>query len=311
MDQRLVSVVIPARNAARTLVRAVRSVLAQDYRPIEVIIVDDGSHDDTRAVAAAFGDPVRLIALPHARGAAAARNEGIRAAAGSIVAFQDADDEWLQGKLSRQVALLLSSPDLVFIACGARFVGPDGDALGPLYGGQTPTPGARAWVGLLARNTIATPTVVAWRQALLDAGGFDAALPVAEDQDMWIRLATRGALGYLDAPLVRVHATPGSLSGVGSAVSVRQQMEFTLPMIERHVAARRSELSAAERRGILGQRLGRAGRSAYTFGHYRDGLRLLARSIGYGFEPTQSLMFLLSAAPPVRWAKRRLRRQTG
>jgi glycosyltransferase involved in cell wall biosynthesis len=300
MDPCRVSVVIPARDAAATIGRAIVSVQAQ--APAEIIVVDDASADATAAVAERLG--ARLIRLARQQGAAAARNAGIAAARGEIIAFQDADDEWLPDKLRRQVALLVGPPRCVFVACGARLVAETGAELGPLYDGRIPDAGEQAWRGLLARNTIATPTVLAWRRELLAAGGFDPALPVAEDQDMWLRLALRGRLGYLDAPLVRVHRTPVSVSGVGTALSYRQQLEVTLPMVERHIAANRARLSPREVRTIRGARLARIGRSAYWHGAWGDGLRLLGRAILLGDRPLANLAFLITAAPPLRWLRR-------
>lgn len=123
-------------------------------------------------------------------------------------------------------------------------------------------PGARAWPWLLARNPIAIPTIIAWCKLLLAEGGFDERLTVAADQDMSIRLAMRGHLGYLDAPLVRVHATPNSLSGVGAVGSVRQQIAFALPMVKCRVAAQRNQLSRDEIRRIFGERWGWLGYAA-------------------------------------------------
>lgn len=305
----LVSVVIPARDAAPTLRRAIASVQAQDWRPLEIIVVDDASRDGTAAVAEACAaeDPAPLRLLRHAArlGAAAARNGGIAAARGEIIAFQDADDEWLPGKLARQLALLTAPPPPVFVACGCSFIDTEGRDLGPLYGGAVPGAGPRAWPGLLARNTIGTPSVVAWRAAIEAAGGFDESLPVAEDQDLWIRLAMQGSLGYLDEPLVRVHATPGSLSGVGDPTGVTQQFAHTLPMILRHLAARRADLTSSERRRILGERFARLGRAAYGNGMHGRGARLLLRASLQGFEPATNLWVLGTASPPARWLKRR------
>jgi glycosyltransferase involved in cell wall biosynthesis len=106
-----VSVVVPAYNAARYVVDAVASVLAQTAPPGEVIVVDDGSTDDTAAVLAPFGDSVRLVRQPHT-GYAAAMNRGVAAASGSLLAFQDADDLWLPEKLERQVAALAADAEL-------------------------------------------------------------------------------------------------------------------------------------------------------------------------------------------------------
>jgi glycosyltransferase involved in cell wall biosynthesis len=107
----LVSVIIPVYNSARYLGEAVGSVLAQTYRPLEVILVDDGSTDDSAEVARSFGDAVRLYSQANS-GVAAARNRGIAMAAGELLAFLDADDLWSQEKLSRQTAVLLADPSL-------------------------------------------------------------------------------------------------------------------------------------------------------------------------------------------------------
>ncbi|MGB3624622.1 MAG: glycosyltransferase family 2 protein, partial [Henriciella sp.] len=101
----LVSVVIPTYNRARTLRRAVESVLRQSYTNLELIVVDDASTDDTKAVLSSINDPrMRVITYEFNRGCAAARNIGARDARGEYLAFQDSDDEWLADKLSKQVA---------------------------------------------------------------------------------------------------------------------------------------------------------------------------------------------------------------
>lgn len=116
----LVSVIVPARNAAGTLGTALDSVLAQDYGNLEVLVVDDASEDATAQVARARGDDrLRLLAHPRRRGAAAARNTGMSQARGAWLAFLDADDQWLPGKLSRQVADLERAPEGVRASCTA------------------------------------------------------------------------------------------------------------------------------------------------------------------------------------------------
>jgi glycosyltransferase involved in cell wall biosynthesis len=303
-DDPLVTVVIPAHNAALTLGRALRSALAQRYRPLEILVIDDGSRDDTAAIAENFGAPeIRVIRLPRNRGVSAARNAGAEAARGELVAFLDADDEWLPERLARQIPLMMADPQLVFVACGAVLVSRSGAVLGPLYDGKIPRAGARAWVDLLGRNTVQTSTVLVRRSELLASGGFDPGLRVSEDQDLWIRLALRGPLGYVDASLVRVHDTPDSLSSGG----FRALVSVTMPMIERHLAATEGDLSAAERRAILRERWARIGRQAYSEGAYLAGLRLLLGAMARGDRPLGNLLFLVIAAPPMRGIKRVVR----
>ena len=118
-DQPLVSVVIPIFNRVGTIERAIRSVLTQSYTNIEVIVVDDGSSDGSPNVVRSINDSrITLIELPKNTGVSYARNIGVSAAKGSFLAFQDSDDEWLAGKLERQIAVMDSQGELcVLVYC--------------------------------------------------------------------------------------------------------------------------------------------------------------------------------------------------
>jgi glycosyltransferase involved in cell wall biosynthesis len=297
-----VCVVIPARDAAATIARAVASAQAQLPPPNEVLVVDDASTDATAAIAQNLG--ARVLPLPAHSGAAAARNAGVAATGANIIAFLDADDEWLPEKLARQLPLLEHAD---FAACTARLFGPGGADLGPLYGGEIPDE-AETWRGLLLRNTIATSTVVMRRESFLAAGGFDATLEVAEDQDLWIRLALAGRLGYANETLVHMHVVPTSVSGVGTALGARQQIAITLPMIERHIAANRARLSATEIRRIRADRWLRVGGGACWTGAWAKGVPLLLRAAALGHRPGLALRTIAATAPPMRWLRRQLAR---
>ncbi len=193
-----------------------------------------------------------------------------------------------------QVALLRSSPKIAFVACGSNLISPDGVDLGDIYRCHPITTGPKAWKALLAFNFITTPAVLAWRDRILAAGGFDEGLKIGEDQDLWIRLSQAGELGYVRRSLVRVHARHNSLS----AEKKTDPMTYTLPMIRRHVAAARGRLSLIESRWIMGKRLGLLGRVAYAHGDYRNGFRLIGRSITLGYRPMeQSLLHGVGVAP--------------
>lgn len=298
-----ISVVIPAFNSASTLARALDSVLIQTYKPGEIIVVDDGSSDETRSLAASYADKgVRLLALAQRRGAAGARNAGVAAATGEAIAFLDSDDEWLSPKLEMQVAVLTSSPDIAFVACASNLISPDGIDLGDIYRGHPVETGAATWKALLAFNFITTPAVLAWRERIIAAGGFNESLKIGEDQDLWIRLSLAGELGYVRRSLVRVHSRHDSLS----AEVKSDPMTYTLPMIERHVASMRARLTREEMRRIMGKRLGLVGRVAYAHRDYRNGLRLIVRSMLLGYQPMSSLYYMASASSPATWLKHRL-----
>jgi glycosyltransferase involved in cell wall biosynthesis len=300
----LVSIIIPAHNSAPTIVRALDSVFAQTLQPHEIIVVDDCSTDDTVPVVRSYAARgVRLIELDARSGAAGARNAGIEAALGDLVAFLDSDDEWLPTKLEKQVPIIARDPRMSLVACGSNLISPEGEDLGDTYRGHAPTTGANAWRALLRSNFVATPTVIARRDRLLALGCFDHALKIGEDQDMWIRLALAGEIGYVHESLVRVHQREKSLSDW----TLSDQLTFTLPMIERHVGALSDRLAHAEIAKIRGERIGRLGRVAYVTGKRSIGLRMILNSMRLGYQPFESLYYIVNASPPMVWAKRQLR----
>lgn len=304
----LVSVVIPAYNAEKTLRRALDSVWLQDYRPLEVIVIDDASTDGTARIAEEdAGKGLTLVRLPRNLGECGAMNAGIRAATGEYVAFLDADDEWRAGKIAKQMAILAANPQMQFITCQAYFVSPSNDGQPVLWGDIPPTDSREIWRLLLARPMISKPCVIARRDALLAHGGFDHTLKVAGDQDMWIRLAAEGEVGYVPEPLVTVYDTPGSLMKRYR----RGEIEMMLPMIRGHVDRQRHRLSRAEVRHILGIRYDSVGRNAYAAGNVCAGVMCLMRAALFGNRPVQNLMFPIIAAPPVRRIAQPLKRVLG
>lgn len=273
-----ISVVIPARNAAATIRRALQSVKDQTRPVDEIIVVDDASSDGSAVSALSF-PKVRLVRLAEQRGAAAARNAGIAAASGDWIAFLDADDVWLPEKIARQAAVIGEGVSLIF--CASREFAADGTALGDTFRDRPVGDGARAWKDLLTRNFIATPTVMAPR-ALLTRLGFDERLTVGEDQDLWIRLALEGALVYVPETLAEVYVQPASLSRYRGADLSRQ----VLPMIRRHVARLRHRLSAREIRAIFAARYADAGHTALAHGDILRALGFGMRAVAAGYRPS-------------------------
>ncbi len=201
-----VSVVVPAYNAAAFLAETVASVLAQTYADFELLIVDDGSRDDTAAIAAslAAGDPARVRLLQHPgganRGVSATRNLGIRAARGKWVAFLDADDVWHPGKLAHQIPFMESMPDCALSYTqavilreghGERFM-PGVEELGTVL---PPEPRVVLLHIILVLVNYIFSTVVVRRDALLEIGGFAENLPFqSEDRIMVAMVAARHRL---------------------------------------------------------------------------------------------------------------------
>jgi len=201
----MVSVVIPAYNAAPFVGAALDSVLAQTEPVGEVLVVDDGSTDETAALVESYGPQVRLIRQANA-GVSAARNRGIREARGDWVAFLDADDTWLPGKVAAQTAALRAAPERAM--CYSAFQVVD-EALRPLRIEWSDRRGPALEDLLLRGNVVGSVcTVMARRDLLAGLGGFDPALSYCADWDLWVRMAARTEFLYLPEPLVtyRQHA---------------------------------------------------------------------------------------------------------
>jgi len=243
-----VSVVIPAYNADRYIARALKSVQAQKRPAREIIVVDDGSTDNTAAVVQRSGSNIRYIHQDNA-GAAQARNTGIEAASCDWIAFLDADDEWLEDNLAQQLALLERNPDLVwttanFIICFCdkqrRREKLDTAASMELLNGRdffedyfaAYVAAAAGWTGTMVIN----------RRALQEAGMFQPGLPLAEDLDVWWRIAhRRPRIGYNSEPLAVYHF------GVPDSSTARyRDPQIIIDLIDRH-------LKLADEQGGLGR----------------------------------------------------------
>lgn len=220
-----VSTVIPAYNAAGFVGRAIDSALAQGLAQ-QIIVVDDGSTDDTARVVSAYGTQVELLRTPN-RGVSAARNEAIRRAKGEFVAFLDADDEWLPGKLSVQLALFERHPEIGTVIADEVHVDAQGEVVRPSFFGTRTfakeLPNKSGVVGkpltwLVKESFFPTSSVVTRRSVLGQAGFFDESLSIVEDRDMWIRLALAAPVGIVPSVQLRYLTNQStSLSSVSQA----------------------------------------------------------------------------------------------
>lgn len=212
-DPPVVSVIIPAWNAAWCVGRAVESVLAQTFMNYELIVVDDGSTDATLEVLRSYGEAVRVISQANG-GMSSARNAGIRQARGRYLAFLDADDRWRPEKLARQVELMEKEPLLAFCSASTLLEDEQGKAVGIW---DCRRAGRRATLADIFDNhaTVAggASSVLARRDLVAELGGFDETLRGAEDTDLWIRLAACGSFACIADPLVVVMRRSGSVSG--------------------------------------------------------------------------------------------------
>jgi len=228
-----ISVVIPAFQAAATIERAIMSAAHQTCRPKEIIVCDDGSQDGTAAVVEALGSsvngvPLRFMTQPN-RGAGAARNKAIEEATSEWIAFLDADDEWLPGKLEHSVSEINKS-DLTLVAHNYVQVGADKneqlvDCTRRFLSAENPLS------ALYRYGFIATSTVVVRKQAVRNAGGFDETLATAQDFDLWLKVLSEDGARFVitDAPLMRY-----TLSATGITSHTMRRLDCTLRVAQRH-----------------------------------------------------------------------------
>lgn len=233
MTSSLVSCIIPVFNGERFLAEAIESIMAQRYRPIEIIVADDGSEDGTRAIAARYGEPVRYFFQPN-HGPATARNLGLGAARGNFIAFLDADDLWHPDKLALQMARFEARPDLDFSVAHAQNVWVDKGALeASRFKGH---PRAQPVAGYV------TGTLLARRSLFERLGGFDTGNLHADSMEWFIRVRTAGAIGELLPDVLLTRRIHGANRSRSLAASSRDEF---LKLLKRQLDRSRSRDSDA------------------------------------------------------------------
>ncbi len=197
-----VSVIIPSFNYGRFIAEAIESVLAQTYAVGEIIVVDDGSTDETQQVVQVFGEAVKYIRQENA-GVCSARNRGVEESTGELIAFLDADDIWEPSNLEKRVAKFETNEQIGLVHCGMReFDSETGETL-KLY-----LEGKEGWVGddlLLWEKPVVNVSgsaIVVEREAFDAVGGFDTRMKVGEDWDFCYRVARKYKVGFVPEPLI-------------------------------------------------------------------------------------------------------------
>jgi glycosyltransferase involved in cell wall biosynthesis len=205
-----VSVIIPVYNAQGYVGEAVRSVVAQTYPDLEIVVVDDASTDSSVAEVLRVDDRrVRLLRNRPKGGQSRARNIGLEAARGHYVALLDADDTALPERIARQVAYLDRHESVGLLGTSYRYLDQAGALQGAFHVPENPT---RILLRLLVSNPIGTSTIMMRREVLDVAGGFDPDFVFAEDLEYWGRVALATRIAQIDAPLTAYRVHEGSLS---------------------------------------------------------------------------------------------------
>jgi len=210
MDQPLVSVVTASYQMGHYVCSAVDSVLAQDYPNVEIIVVNDGSTDDTQERLAKYEADHRVTVINQEnKGQTVAKNRGLAAAKGELIGFCDADNLWRPGKLSKQVPRLLASPKAGVVYGDIHLIDDQGKSLPSL---NTLRYGGRITAKLLVDNFVTFNTTLVHRHILDEVGGFDESLRMAIDYNLWLNISLKYEFIYLDEPLVDYRIWGGQMS---------------------------------------------------------------------------------------------------
>jgi glycosyltransferase involved in cell wall biosynthesis len=220
-----VSIIIPNYNQAHFIRSSIKSALNQSYSDNEIIIVDDGSTDNSREIINSFGDLVRYIWQEN-KGLAGARNTGILAAQGDLIGLLDADDELYPTYLEKMVDFANRFADASVYYCRAQAMDIDGNPLPQVFGGP-PVPQEEAYQTLLRANFIIPSTILMRRSDIMKAGLFDQNLRSCEDWDLWLRLLPSHKIIGINDVLVmyRIHGSSLSNNPAGMQNATRMVIE--------------------------------------------------------------------------------------
>jgi glycosyltransferase involved in cell wall biosynthesis len=278
MDNKpIVSAILPTYNRAHLVGRSIRSVLNQTYRDFELIVVDDGSTDNTDEVVNGFNDPrIRYIRHEQNKGGSAARNTGIKAAQGEYIAFQDSDDEWLPEKLEKQMRIFEKASTRVGVVyTGFNLIKDDRKT-------YIPGPNIKITEGdlheeLLNGNFVATDAVVVRRECFEKIGVFDERLPRLQDWELFIRISKYYTFNYIDAPLLNAFFSHDSISANQDAFLKARKL-----ILETHISTfKRNKHSLAKLQYSIGLHLCQDGNKHEGKGYLLQALRSNPLNIKY------------------------------
>ena len=279
-----VSVIIPTYNSAHFIIEAVDSVLAQTFTDFEVLVIDDGSKDNTKEVLTEkYGNSIQYFYKENG-GVSKARNFGIEKAKGKYVAFLDSDDAWIPEKLEKQIAALEKISENK--ACYSSFYLCD-ENLNPGEINRSERKADALTDLLLIGNVVATPsTVIAEKELFQQVGGFDYELSQCADWEMWIRLATKTEFIYIDEPLLKYRIHGANMSKNAALLEndtiLLMEKGFALPNLPSYVKAKKNEALAKVYMVSAG--------TYFRAKQYRDFLRCARKAIALDLK--QSLRLL-------------------
>jgi GT2 family glycosyltransferase len=278
----LVSVVIPTYNRKQYIQEAINSALAQTYPAVEIIVVDDGSTDDTdQVLKARYGERIRYVFQDN-QGESVARNKAICLSRGQYVALLDSDDVWLPTKLERQVALMERQPELGLVSCHALKIDAQGNLTRstPVHTGQTTN--IVSLETLLLNSPLYCSTVLIRKHCLDQVGLFAEGIRYGEDRDLFLRVAARSQVGFVDEPLVSLRSHTGAQSRpLVPKQEVERRMAERIQIVERVFPLFQGDAAtlAALKARTLAREYVRGAISISMYGEYERGASLLYQAV--------------------------------
>ena len=266
-----VSVIIPTYNRRDLLQRSLDSVLAQTYRDFEVVIVDDGSTDGTRA--AIEGSPQVRYFFQDNAGPARARNVGIRQARGDIIAFLDSDDVWCPEFLQTQVDVLSGYPDVALV-CSRSIVGKKQAKYFPLS--QELIVGD-LYLSLYQQSFVRTQATVVRKSCLDAVGYFNESYLWSEDHDLWLRIASKYTIAYVNRCLVRIGRQSDNISR-DLTRPLETHLKIAIEVLERNFDA--SRIPRTVYRDRIAKRYMQFSRLFFARGDNAQGWSCIRRALG-------------------------------
>lgn len=296
---------MPNYNGARLIARSIESVLAQTLDRFELLIVDDGSTDESVNIIRGFGDKrIQLLQQDH-QGVCAARNLAISGSRGEFIAFLDSDDTWAGNFLEKLVAALKSSPGAVLAYCGWQNVGLEGGRGKPFIPPDYETPDKLAlWVQSCRWPIHAALTR---RDAILSVGGFDARYPTSEDFLLWLRIVTRNKIMRVPEVLAFYYHHEGPRATTNQVRLALNHLNAQWAYLHENPNARRS-LERRKLRELTYGELLKRGYACYWQGQLVSARHIFRRVILAGYGDMKDWKYMLPSLLPLSLHERLINR---
>lgn len=269
-----ISVILPTYNRSILLQQAIESILEQSYTDYEIIVIDDGSTDDTVSVLNQLVEDIKVIKQPQLGfGGSFARNAGIELADGDLIAFLDSDDEWLPGKLEKQIAFMDAQPGLSWSYTDAEVYDADTGEFKYFRGKKQTLCNGEILERLFLSNFIQTSTVVVKRSVFEDVGPFWPT-PKGTDWDMWLRISERYAIGLLPDVLCRYHTHKKTVT---QNLSGQEAYSASLKLVDRALKRDSGRLAPLRNRAVARIAM-ESGMQLASSGHLGQARQMFARA---------------------------------